>query len=183
MLAAFRFALVTRTFERLDLFFIKEFSYEDELVSVDVRDDMPYKDPEARKRYHAAYGAAYYKAVLTGVRTPIKGGTAPRAGEEIKCSECGSMFYRCPAARRTTNMYCSEECMGEAFKGRMLGDRSPRWKGVETRLGVQVNETIISVSSAAKWIQSFHGLFIFIIFDHLDYLVPIVTKRPTILRI
>lgn len=50
---------------------------------------------------------------------------------DIKCSQCGKMFYRSPANRNrdgNKNQYCSRVCMSNAFIGKMLGNKSPRWK-------------------------------------------------------
>lgn len=58
-----------------------------------------------------------------------------RQADEIQCSHCSKPFYRPPANRlnRGFNQYCSRTCMAAAYVGRNVGEKSPRWKGVETR--------------------------------------------------
>lgn len=91
---------------------------------------MPHKDPEARRRYVNAR----YKAIQEGTHIVNKGGN-PRKGENIHCDYCGKEFYRSPGNRlvnRGKFQYCSRECMAQAYEGRMVGEKSPRWKGNKT---------------------------------------------------
>lgn len=58
-----------------------------------------------------------------------------RKASDLNCDHCGSTFYRSPANRnkRGPGSYCSRVCMGKAYEGRAVGEKSPRWKGTETR--------------------------------------------------
>jgi hypothetical protein len=91
---------------------------------------MPHKDPAARR----AYARQRDKAIREGRHVPHAGGN-PRKADNLRCDQCGTEFYRSPANRlgRGTANYCSRECMATAYVGRMVGERSPRWKGTETR--------------------------------------------------
>lgn len=81
-----------------------------------------------RERYHRIQRGEH-------VVQPPDSFKAPNA----TCSHCREAFHRPPAnitsnsGRKGANDYCSRKCMGQAFIGRMVGESSPRWKGVESR--------------------------------------------------
>jgi 5-methylcytosine-specific restriction endonuclease McrA len=88
---------------------------------------MPYKNIEdrqaaQRKRY------AERRAGDT-LKPPI------RRADPLHCDNpaCGKAFYRSPANRRTDANYCSRACMAAVYVGRNVADKSPRWKGRDTR--------------------------------------------------
>lgn len=90
---------------------------------------MPHKNPEDRR----AYINARAKAMREGTWE-----SSQVVSEPIPCDHCGTMFRRPPANRtgrnrRGTKNYCSRDCMALAYQGRMVGEKSPRWKGRETR--------------------------------------------------
>lgn len=66
-----------------------------------------------------------------GVKTWRSG--PQRAAGNLICPQCGKEFYRSPANRRSEINYCSRDCMAKAFNGRFVGEKSPRWKGTDTR--------------------------------------------------
>lgn len=87
---------------------------------------MPYKDVEKRRQ-------------RANERNKLKreGNWEPkpprRLGKNLICPQCGKEFYRKLSMMRNGNNYCSQDCMGKAFNGRMVKEKSPRWKGEETR--------------------------------------------------
>lgn len=91
---------------------------------------MAWKDVEKRREYHRQR------------RAELKNGAPPkpnvRKGDNLICAQCGKEFYRSPANRadrygRGKSNYCSRSCMSDAYKGRFVGEKSPRWKGRENR--------------------------------------------------
>lgn len=89
---------------------------------------MPYSDIE-RRRQRARERDALKRAGLWKPQPNV------RKADEIQCAQCGKSFYRPPANRlkRGANQYCSRECMAAAYVGRNIGEKSPRWKGADTR--------------------------------------------------
>lgn len=107
---------------------------------------MPYTDADKR-RARARERDALKRS---GEWTPKPN---VRKSADIECSFCGKMFYRSPAnrIRSVQGQYCSRKCMADAYVGRNVADKSPRWKGRDTRpcdyCGVPVTRPLWEVDS------------------------------------
>lgn len=89
---------------------------------------MAYKSLETARNYKRKY----HREILEGKRKPETLASLKRTAPTI-CSYCGESFHRSPSNQRTSNQYCSLKCMSNAFKGRFVGEKSPRWKGQQTK--------------------------------------------------
>lgn len=87
---------------------------------------MPYKDIEKRRQRSRERD----KLKREGKWIPQP---PTRTGETLDCPQCGKQFYRKPSWVYRGNNYCSRKCMADAFVGRMVQEKSPRWKGTETK--------------------------------------------------
>lgn len=85
------------------------------------------KMPYAKSSDRRAFQRRRYRERLAGdaAKPPA------RVGDLLNCSYCETVFYRSPSnrLRRGFNQYCSRKCMADAFVGRSVGDKSPRWAG------------------------------------------------------